>query len=132
MLRFLLDTNVVIAFLAGKPVALRGRILGSLASDLTLCSVVKAELLLGAAKSLDPIGNRACMESLFSSLASLPFDDAAAAVYDELVGTLEKVGRPIGVADGMIAAIAVANDLTVVTRKGREFRRVHGLRVTEW
>lgn len=63
---------------------------------------------------------------------SLPFDDAAAERYAGLRAGLEKVGTPIGPNDMLIAAIALANDVTVVTHNVREFSRVPGLRVEDW
>ena len=45
---------------------------------------------------------------------------------------LETRGIPIGVYDLQIAAIALANNLTLVTHNTREFRRVDGLQVEDW
>ena len=41
-------------------------------------------------------------------------------------------GTPIGPYDLQIAAIALGNDLTLVTHNVREFVRVEGLRVEDW
>ncbi len=41
-------------------------------------------------------------------------------------------GAPIGPNDMLIAAIALANNLTVVTHNTREFSRVEGLRIEDW
>jgi hypothetical protein len=51
----------------------------------------------------------------------LPFDDAAAARYGAIRGALENAGKPIGPLDMQIAAIALVNDLTVVTRNTPDF-----------
>jgi tRNA(fMet)-specific endonuclease VapC len=40
--------------------------------------------------------------------------------------------KPIGDRDLLIAAIAIANDLTLVTHNTREFSRVPDLRVEDW
>lgn len=53
-------------------------------------------------------------------------------MYGEIVGALVRVGEPIGVADSMIAATALANDLTLVTRNQKHFKRVRGLRIAGW
>ena len=45
---------------------------------------------------------------------------------------LRKLGTPIGEYDLLIAGIALANKLTVVTHNTREFRRVPGLQVEDW
>ncbi len=131
-LKFLLDTNVCIAFLAGASPKLRDRWLATPSDDLALCSVVKAELLHGAWASADPVGNQARLALFFRPFVSLPFDDVAAQHYGEVVGALAKAGHPIGMADTQIAATALAHDVTLVTRNEKHFRRVKGLRVVGW
>ncbi|SJM93219.1 tRNA(fMet)-specific endonuclease VapC (fragment) [Crenothrix polyspora] len=41
-------------------------------------------------------------------------------------------GTPIGPYDLQIAAIAIANDMTVVTHNTREFTRVPGIKLEDW
>ena len=62
----------------------------------------------------------------------MPFDDRAADHDALLRATLERAGTPIGPNDLLIAAIAVANDLTLVTHNTGEFSRVPGLRLEDW
>ncbi len=62
----------------------------------------------------------------------LPFDQAAAEEYGRLRAYLEARGTPIGHEDTQTAAIALANDLTVVTGNVRHFQRVPGLAVENW
>lgn len=131
-LKFLLDTNVCVAFLDGVSPKLGDRWLATPAEDLALCSVVKAELFHGAWASQDPLANRARLERFFSAMASVPFEDRAAQLYGELVASLARKGKGIGMADTMIAATALAQDLTLVTRNGRHFNRIPGLRVATW
>jgi tRNA(fMet)-specific endonuclease VapC len=131
-LRFLLDTDACVAFLDGADPKLRGRWLGTPADDLALCSVVRAELEHGAWSSVDPAGTLARVQQFIASFRSLPFDDAAAAAYGEIVAALQRRGQLIGTCDAMIAAIALVHDLTVVTRNARHFRRVQSLRTQQW
>ncbi len=74
------------------------------------------------------------LSSLFTCypLNSLPFDDVAAQVYGRIRAELAAVGALIGANDLMIAAVAIANDLILVTHNMREFQRVHGLRLEDW
>ena len=58
--------------------------------------------------------------------------NAAAQQYGMIRSLLERLGTPIGPDDLMIAAIGMANDLTVITRNTREFGRVVGLRFDQW
>jgi len=99
---------------------------------LCFCSVVKAELLHGAQK----YGNRqrrlAVLAETFAPYVSLPFDDAAAAAYAAIRHELEVTGNVIGPNDLMIAAIALANNLTLVTHNTAEFGRIASLPIEDW
>jgi tRNA(fMet)-specific endonuclease VapC len=63
---------------------------------------------------------------------SLPFDDRAAEVYGRIRAHLTATGMAIGPNDLMIAAIALANGLTLVTHNTAEFSRVPGLTIEDW
>jgi tRNA(fMet)-specific endonuclease VapC len=101
-------------------------------SDLRLCSVVVAELYYGAYKSPQPAANLALLASFRPPFLSVPFDDRAAQVYGQIRTDLELKGMPIGPNDLIIAAIALANDLTLVTHNTSEFGRVSGLKLVDW
>lgn len=128
----LLDTNICIAWLSDADRGVRRQLTALEPGDAVLCCVVKAELLYGARKSAKPAANLSKLETLFSLFDSLPFDDAASEEYGSLRAQLEAAGTPLGANDLLIAAIALANDATVVTRNEDEFRRVPGLRVEVW
>ena len=72
------------------------------------------------------------LEVFFPRFKSMPFDDVAAHSYGLIRAALEIAGHSIGPNDTLIAAIALANGLTVVTHQHREFRRVPGLLVEDW
>lgn len=129
---FLLDTNLCIAFLNGRDKGVRDRLLALDPEAVSLCSVVRGELLYGARNSQNVDANLRRLHEFFDAFASLPFDDAAAESYGVLRAQLKREGRLIGPNDLMIAAIAVANDLTLVTRNQSEFHRIAGLRVVSW
>jgi len=60
-------------------------------------------------------------------LEILPFDQPAAELAGQIAGDLERVGRPIGVADPMIAAIALTQGLELVTGNTTHFQRIQQL-----
>jgi len=64
----------------------------------------------------------------FATAQVLPFDEAAATVFDDL--RTQRVR--IGVMDLRIAAIAVSRGMTVLTRNVSDFQRVPGLHVEDW
>jgi tRNA(fMet)-specific endonuclease VapC len=94
--------------------------------------VTEAELRAGAAKSNAPLKALRVMELFLTPLTIFDFTSADAMAYAHIRATLERAGTPIGPLDIMIAAQAVACDLTLVTNNEREFRRVPGLRVENW
>ena len=100
--------------------------------DLVVCAIVKAEMFYGAAKSEFPVKSLRKQEKFLAQFESLPFDDKAAATYATIRADLEAHGTPIGPNDMMIAAIAIANNLTLVTHNTGEFSRVAGLQVVDW
>lgn len=131
-MRYLLDTNACIRFLNGRSESLRQHILVRNPREILLCSVVKAELFYGAMKSQNPQRTLARQQQFVNRFVSLPFDDKAAEVYSEIRADLEKMGQPIGPNDLLIAAIAMANDVTLVTHNTREFGRVKNLKLEDW
>jgi tRNA(fMet)-specific endonuclease VapC len=129
---WLLDTNACIRYLNGQSDSLRDRIEAAAPADLVVCSIVKAELYYGAARSTDPLRTLALQKTFLSRFVSLPFDDAAAEHYGRIRADLAHQGTPIGPNDFLIASIALANAVTLVTHNVSEFSRVAGLAVEDW
>ena len=100
--------------------------------DIALCSVVKAELLFGALRSEQRESNYQLLQKLFSPLHSFEFDDNAAEHYAQIRADLTTQGNLIGANDLMIAAIARANQATLITHNTGEFSRVQGLLIEDW
>jgi tRNA(fMet)-specific endonuclease VapC len=131
-LTYLLDTNTCIRYLNGRSPQVRSHLESVVPADVALCSVVKAELYYGAARSREPERTLARIARFLSPFRSLPFDDFSAHTYGQIRSQLEHAGTPIGPNDLMIAAIAVVHGLTVVTHNTREFGRVTGLVCADW
>src|SRR5688572_21604144 len=129
---YLLDTNPCIRYLNARSDVLRKRIESAGDERLFVCSVVKAELFLGAMKSISPNETLTRQYQFLSRFISLPFDDRAAEFYAQIRADLERRGLPIGANDLMIASITLANDLTLITHNTAEFQRVNGLTVEDW
>ncbi len=131
---YLLDTNAWIAYLRQNNARLVQRFLQVLPADIGLNSVVLAELFYGAHHGT--VNKRATNLGLISRLqqrfTSLPFDDLAAMQYGEMRAPLAGLGTIIGPNDLMIASIARAHGLTMVTHNTKEFSRVPGLKLEDW
>ena len=126
------DTNVWIALLNPPPSPVKARFQALDPALLFLCDVVKMELYFGAYRSARREQNLALLESLSSTFRSLPFDGAGARSCGELRAALASLGKPIGAYDIQIAAIAMVDQLTLVTHNTGEFGRVAGLALEDW
>lgn len=131
-MRYLLDTNVCVVYLNGRSSSVRDRLLATSTEDMAVCSVVKAELFYGAFRSNHPQRTLERQQAFLSQFVSLPFQDEDALLAVHIRAQLAKTGTPIGSYDLQIAAIALANDLTLVTHNTREFERVEGLQIEDW
>jgi tRNA(fMet)-specific endonuclease VapC len=129
--RWLLDTNIVIALSKQVP-ALLPWLQRCPASELVLSSVVLAEVEYGIAKSERQAHNRKVFDALLGRFEVLPFDADAAREYGVIRAALERIGRPIGPNDLLIAAHARSKRLTLVTDNTSEFARVDGLSIENW
>jgi tRNA(fMet)-specific endonuclease VapC len=131
----LLDTSSFIDHLRRGPVSnVTVRLAAAPPGSVYLCSVVLAELLFGAMHSgtAHQAGNLALLARLRQQFVSLPFDDRAAEEYGKVRAHLAALGTPIGPNDMLIASIALANQLTLVTHNTFEFSRVPGLALEDW
>jgi len=128
----LLDTNACIKVLNGSSAPLVARLRSHAPSELRVSSVTRAELLYGARRSARVAENLRLLVAFFAPLVSVPFDDACAEQYGALRASLAGAGRPIGPNDLLIAATALAYDLTLVTHNLREFARIPALKIEDW
>ena len=129
---YLLDTNTCIQFMNGTSPAVKRHIQQCSSSEITVCSVVKAELLFGARHSQRVEANLQRLKLFFAPLQSLPFDDRCAEECAQIRADLTRQGKLIGPNDLLIAAIARAHDAVLVTNNTNEFERVANLRLTDW
>jgi len=129
---YLLDSNVCIRLLNQRCEGIEKHFRACDPSDITLCSIVKAELLYGARHSQHIEKNLQKIMLFFSPLNSLAFDDTCAEVYARIRQDLSAQGCLIGPNDLLIAAIALTHDAVLVTHNQKEFCRVAGLRLTDW
>ena len=102
-------------------------------SDLALSTITLAEIWYGIEKSpVKKIERRVKIEKIVLLLNIYDFDETAAKSYAVIRARLEKKGLVISERDTQIAAVAVANRLTLVTHNVREFLRIEGLMVEDW
>ena len=131
MLRYMLDTNILIYTIRNRPDVVRQRFE---AHDGEMCvsSITAMELLYGAHKSQAVRRNLEIIEGLLGRLGLLDFDLAAAEHAGQIRAELAAAGTPIGPFDVMIAGHARSRGLSLVTNNEGEFSRVRGLLLENW
>lgn len=128
---YLLDTNILSDLVRNPQGVVATQI--TKAGEETVCTsiIVAAELRYGATKSNSAkLADR--VDLILSALEILPLEIPADRQYASLRHRLTRQGTPIGPNDLLIAAHALANDLTVITADIGEFSRVPGLKVENW
>jgi tRNA(fMet)-specific endonuclease VapC len=129
---YLLDTNTCIGYINRRNLPVYRKITSLSPEDVGICDIVKFELYFGAYNSSRSEENLENLRKFFGDVVSLSFDGQAALICGEVRAQLKKLGTPIGSYDLQIAAIALANNLTLITHNTREFERVEGLRIEDW
>jgi tRNA(fMet)-specific endonuclease VapC len=130
-MKFLLDTDTCIYALKQRETVIR-HLLSQSREDVAVSALTEAELRTGAAKSSSPARSLRLVENFLKPLTIIEFGSEDAATYAGVRSRLERAGKPIGPIDTLIAAQAVARNLTLVTNNEREFHRVTGLSLENW
>ena len=131
MLRYLLDTNIVIYTLKRRPIEVWD-VFNKNADRMAISSITLSELYYGAEKSSNVSINLSVIEDFCSRLEVLPYGAKASQHYGAIRATLAKAGQPIGVNDVHIAAHARSEGLILVTNNVKEFIRVPALQIENW
>jgi tRNA(fMet)-specific endonuclease VapC len=121
----LLDTNVVVALLAGDPDT---RDFLSQAEITFLPSIVLGELYYGAWKSRQKEANSSKIDALAAKSAVLPVDAVTAWHFGQIKSALRAKGRPIPENDIWIAALAKQYGLGLLTHD-QHFKEVDGIEI---
>jgi len=130
---YLLDTNVCIRLLNDRNNSpFVQQFARRSPTDFKLCSVVKSELYYGTFKSSRRSQNLEKLGQFFQQFESLKFDDTSAQIVGQIRANLDAMGTPIGSNDLLIAAIALSNNLTLLTHNTREFNRIDNLQIEDW
>lgn len=131
MLKYLLDTNIVIYVVKRRPLEVLAKF-NENAGRMAISAITLSELYHGAEKSTKVSQNLEVIEEFASLLDVLPYTAKASQHYGAIRSHLEKAGQTIGVNDLHIAAHARSEGLQVVTNNVSEFARVPGLMVDNW
>ena len=131
MLRYMLDTSILIYTIKNKPLAVR-RAFEQHSGQLCTSTICLMELIYGAEKSAAPAQNLATINGLAARLEVIDYDAKAATHSGQIRAELARIDQPIGPYDQMIAGHARSQGLILVTNNTKEFDRVDGLRLENW
>ena len=134
-MKYLLDTNAVIALLRDNPPRVRNRLRQVVAegASIAVSSIVLYELWCGVARSARRRENAERLRVFLSgNIEIVAFDDEDAVAAGDLRAALETAGTPIGAYDLLIAAQALRSGTTLVTANVSEFARVRSLVWQDW
>lgn len=131
MLKYMLDTNIVIYTIKNRPSQVR-ELFKRHEGQMCISAVSLGELIYGAERSSQIERNLLDINGLVARMDVAPFDEHASEHFGQLIAELYNLGQPIGPYDMMIAGHARAMGLILVTNNMKEFERVPGLRLENW
>ena len=131
MLRYMLDTNIVIYAIKRRPIEVM-EMFNRHAGTMCISSITLSELLYGVEKSTQPARNMRKVNDFIAQIDLLDYEEQAAKHYGQIRADLERKGTLIGVNDLHIAGHARSASLILVTNNEKEFVRVHKLQVENW
>ena len=114
--RYMLDTNVVSHIMQGRDAALLARLTQLPVGQVVMSSVTLAELEYGLQRKGQPARLRNALIQVLLRIDVMPWDQPVATCYGALCSTLEAQGINLSDFDMMIAAHAVALDVTLISR----------------
>jgi tRNA(fMet)-specific endonuclease VapC len=130
--RYLLDSDVFSLMVKGLDKAINQRMQSLARGEAVLSVVTTGEFFYGAAHLPLSALKAQRAQRLIDFFGVLPIGQEVSEAYGQLRAELRAKGTPIGPNDLWLAAQAKAHGLVMVTRNGREFKRVVGLEVEEW
>jgi len=131
--RFLMDTNIAGHYINRRHgVFARARVEAANGNAIGIGMPVLAELVAGVEHSVSRDRNMKRLKTAIPPLRLWPFDLPAAFEYGRIYAELARLGRPIGVVDMMIAAIAMTLGNCTVVSTDSDLLAVPGLNVVDW
>ena len=131
MLKYMVDTNIVIYTMKNRPDSVRERFKKH-HGRMCISSIILMGLVYGAERSSNPDINLTSLEGFVARMEVLPLNDSAAAHAGQICADLERLGMTIGPYVQFIAGHARSQGLVLVTNNEKEFARVPGLRTENW
>lgn len=130
--RYLLDSDVFSLMVKGTDEAINERMQTLAKGEAVLSVITTGEFFYGVAHQPISVLKDKRAQRLIDFYGVLPISEEVSLVYGQIRAALRAKGTPIGPNDLWLAAQAKAHGLVMVTRNGKEFKRVPGLKVEDW
>jgi tRNA(fMet)-specific endonuclease VapC len=127
---FMLDTNMCIYLMKNQPEQVAKRFAQCYVGDVVMSAITFAELEYGVTVSANSARERRNLGALVEDIPVAPFDAAAATAYGPIREATRD--RKKDQLDKLIAAHAVALDVTLVTNNERDFAAYPGVKIENW
>jgi predicted nucleic acid-binding protein len=128
---YLLDTDTIIYILKGNDVV-KKNLQCHIEDPMKISIITLMELYYGAHKSGKVAGNLAKVKRLETEFEIISTSKESAEIFGLLKATREKSGKRLDDFDLIIAACAMTHNLTLVTNNVAHFKRIEGLKLTNW
>ena len=131
-IQYLLDTNIISHIMQGRDVALLAKLQTLAVGDVAMSSVTFGELVYGIQRKGSPNRLVLALDQILLRIEVLPWTQEVAQCYGQLCASLESQGINLSDLDMMIAAHAIAERLSLVSRD-KAFLQLHNeLQVEIW
>ncbi len=127
---YLLDTNICIAILKENPNVIKQ--FQFKYQDSYLSSLVVAELYKGVYCSTQIENNLTILEQFINKFIILEFNEKDGLEFGKIQGELRRIGKPTGVVDALLAAMARSRNAILVTDNTKHFININNLQLENW
>lgn len=128
---YLLDTNICIYLMRHQPPQVAQRFASCHVGEVLISAITAAELEFGVlASGAEAERNRQALDRFVAEVPIAPFEGNAARLYGHV--RLARRERRRDALDKLIAAHAIALNVTLVTNNPRDFSAYPGLQIDNW
>lgn len=132
-MNYFLDTNIIIYALKDPNSKVWGKLKKTPSMCISIPDIVLAEIEYGCRKSNNYKKNKEQYDKFTLSFNSYPFcGRKTREAYGKIRSDLEKIGKPIGNNDALIAATVISEGGILVTHNTKEFSRIKDLKIEDW
>ncbi len=135
MIAYLLDTNALSELMRGRPNAAFERRLAQRQRSCAIPAPVIDELQFGISRIAKPERRsmyQQWLETLMADFPIVPLDALCAQWHGRERARLARTGQSPSLYDGLIASIAVVNELALVTHNTADFSHFAGIALEDW